>query len=150
MEAAAFVSREMAYSPYRVGFGVGGKGWWGCLEWICNGSWKAWQSPEQKANATFPRLYTHIGQRRNSLTTGYWWKSARYVRLQNAQLSYTFSPKALKTLGVKALSIYVQGYDLFTWSPILKYDIDPQQSGWSSSQRYPINKIYNFGIHIQF
>lgn len=148
--AVALVSRLLDYSPYRLGFGVSGEGWWGLLKWIADDSWKAWQTPAQNAKSEFPRLYTGIGQHRNKTPTGYWRRDARYVRLKNAELSYTFAPSALQKLGVSQLSIYVQGYDLLTFSPLLKYGIDPEQTGSSSALRYPNNKIVNFGVHVEF
>jgi TonB-linked SusC/RagA family outer membrane protein len=148
--AAAMVSRLLTFSPYRVGFGVGGQGWWGLQKWIADGSWKAWQSPEQNAKSTFPRLYTKIGQLRNSTSANYWMRPARYVRLKNVDIDYTLSPKLLKNIGVDRLMIYAQGYNLLMFSPILKYNIDPETSGISNGLLYPINKVYQIGFKVTF
>jgi hypothetical protein len=148
--AAAMVSRILDFSPYRVGFGVGGQGWWGLQKWIADGSWKAWQTPEENAKSTFPRLYSKIGQLRNSTPTNFWMRPARYIRLKNVDIEYSLSPKLLKNIGVENLSIYVQGYNLLTISPIKKYGIDPETTGSSSGLLYPLNKIYEIGFNVKF
>lgn len=69
-----------------------------------------------------------------------------YTRLKNMEIGYTLQPKFLKTAGINSARIYVNGYNLHTWTakPIWG---DPENLGYIG---YPLTRTYNAGINVNF
>lgn len=71
-----------------------------------------------------------------------------YLRLKNVTLGYTLSNMNwMKKVGIGSLTFTLSGYNLLTFSP-LKY-IDPE-GVTSRMGDYPLVKLYNFGLNINF
>ncbi|WP_205195350.1 SusC/RagA family TonB-linked outer membrane protein [Chitinophaga sp. Cy-1792] len=74
-----------------------------------------------------------------------------YVRLKNTEIAYTFSQGFIKTLGLAALRVYLNGNNLLTWT---KMPDDRESNfagtGWASQGAYPTVKRYNLGVNITF
>jgi len=77
-----------------------------------------------------------------------------YVRLKNAELSYTFektSSKVIKNFGIDNLRVYLNGNNLAVWS---KMPDDRESNfagtGWASQGAYPTVKRYNLGLNLTF
>lgn len=140
--AATSTSRMLGYVPGRTGFGPNGGRT--ILQWQVDGHW----TPEKGQNANYPRMSLLGRSRRNSMDSNYWLRDGSYLRLKNAELSYEFTPEMLEPIGLRNLRVYISGYNLLTFS---KLDImDPESTGDSRYQQYPIMKVYNFGINIGF
>jgi len=119
---------------------------------------EAW-TPERAADGT---------ARRNLLTTvvpatygDYIILDGSYIRLQNMQVGYTFSPKALKKLGVSALKATLVGYNLYTWTGLpFEKAITFGQRGvgagteWSGASgavsNYPPLRRVSLGLNVTF
>lgn len=76
---------------------------------------------------------------------------ASYLRLKTAEISYTFSPKLTRWIGLSNLRIYLNGNNLLTWSKLP----DDRESnfagtGWASQGAYPTLRRYNLGANINF
>jgi hypothetical protein len=69
-----------------------------------------------------------------------------YTRLRNLEIGYTFSKGRLLNIGVNTLRIYAGGQNLFTWDNLKGEQNDPE----SENRRYPITKIVNFGVEVNF
>lgn len=69
-----------------------------------------------------------------------------YTRLKNMEVGYTFQQGILKKAGIRSARIYVNGYNLHTWSekPIWG---DPENLGYLG---YPLTRSYNAGVNINF
>ncbi|HLR31562.1 MAG TPA: hypothetical protein VK074_03680, partial [Fodinibius sp.] len=50
------------------------------------------------------------------------YQSRSFVRLQNVSLSYNFDQELLSSVGIKRLSIYLNGRNLYTWTNWSGYD----------------------------
>jgi hypothetical protein len=74
-------------------------------------------------------------------------RDASYIRLKNAQLGYNFKGRFLSNLGVSNLRVYANGYNLLTFD---KLKITDPESNTADDSRYPLMKIYNFGIKVDF
>lgn len=83
-----------------------------------------------------------------------------YVRLKNIQLGYTFNTTATARFGIKKLRIYVNAYNLLTFT---KYPgLDPEMTTSNNSEgegdaaagidwgTYPVARSYNFGVQLSF
>ena len=69
-----------------------------------------------------------------------------FVRLQEANLSYTFNPDNLKKAGIKALKFYVSGSNLYFIAPGW-VGSDPEIRSYSSAQ---LPRTVTFGANITF
>lgn len=81
-----------------------------------------------------------------------WRKDASYARLKTIELGYTFNLKLLKKLNVSNLRIYVNANNLFTiCDPFIKpFDPERIEGDFSAGLNYPLNKIYNCGVSLNF
>ena len=99
-------------------------------------------------DGTFPRLTLgtagHGGD--NGLSSSFWWKDGKYVRLKTAQLGYTLPQQFTRKFGVEALRIFVEGNNLFTIDG-LPAGIDPESPGVNNGY-YPQQRNILGGISI--
>lgn len=70
-----------------------------------------------------------------------------YIRLKSFELGYTF-PKQLIGRGIQALRLYVSGQNVFTWTPWMKEQIDPENSG--ANQNYYQQRVLSVGLNATF
>jgi TonB-linked SusC/RagA family outer membrane protein len=150
-QGAALVSRNFSGAPYRTAFGPDGTGAEGTFLWQAKGAW----TPEKAAagqKITYPRLTTTAVSRRNTMDSDFWLKNSGYIRLKNAEIAYTLPAKWLASRGIKKLQVYMSGYDLLTFSRLNKYSVDPEQhtNATAGVPHYPITRVINFGIHMNF
>jgi len=83
-------------------------------------------------------------------------QSASYLRVKSLEFGYSLSPNALKVIGIKKLRIYVNSYNLLTFTGLKNYD--PEHQGPSprngndgiSGYTYPINRTFNLGANVSF
>ncbi len=71
------------------------------------------------------------------------YQSRSFVRLQDVSLNYSFSPNLLKTLGLDALDIYINGKNIYTWT---------KWSGWDpeTGSNTPLMRSIIGGIRLSF
>jgi hypothetical protein len=70
-----------------------------------------------------------------------------YMRLKNAEVSYTLNGRNLNKLGVKTCRIYVNGNNLRLWTK-MPDDREANFGTGSSAGAYPTMKRYNLGLDI--
>jgi tonB-linked outer membrane protein, susC/ragA family len=108
---------------------------------------KSW-TPENP-NAEFPRLEISGPSNNNGFSSTFWYRSGNYLRLKTAQIGYNFSKKTLKPLGVEGVRLYVEGYNLLTFSGLTKYNIDPESPSVNNGY-YPQQRTYTMGVKVTF
>jgi hypothetical protein len=93
------------------------------------------------------------------LKSDFWLRSSDFVKIKNIELGYTIRDlSVLKSLKVTSLRVYANGNNLFTLKNDLKdYGLDPETAdnrngGYSNQQGYffPLTRVYNFGLNVQF
>jgi TonB-linked SusC/RagA family outer membrane protein len=112
----------------------------------------------------FLPLYTGYQSLNNSLTntqTRYLMNVA-YIRLKNLQVGYNFSPKYLTKAGIQKAEIYLNGQNLWYYSPLQKTapNIDPENGisnpgngfngAFGDGLNYPILRSVSLGVSITF
>ena len=112
------------------------------MQYMADGAW----TPETADNASFPRM-TLSGSENNSKDSDFWIRDASYVRLKNVEMGYNIKGKALQKLGVSALRIYANGYNLITLDNLKLAD---PESRTGRFPEYPLSKIYNVGLKMNF
>ena len=110
----------------------------GLIKWQADNHW----TPETAETAITPRI-TFTGRINNTLVSDLWTRDASYIRLKNLELGYSIQPTVLKRFGISTLRFYVNGYNLLLFDK-MKF-MDPE-----SSRNYPIIRIMNFGLNLNF
>ena len=99
-------------------------------------------------DGTVPRLTLgtagHGGD--NGLSSSFWWRDGKYVRLKSAQIGYTLPQSFTRRFRVESLRIFVEGNNLFTISGLPK-GIDPESPGVNNGY-YPQQRNIMGGISI--
>lgn len=99
----------------------------------------------------FPRLTsnpTTINSAQGYMSD-FWLVDAWYIRLKTIDLSYQFSKKILPK-AIQDLRLYVNAYNLFTWTNYNKYQQDPEISTNSAGDTYMNQRVVNMGVQITF
>ena len=97
-------------------------------------------TPETAETATHPRLTTKSSAN-NAAPSTFWFYRTNCFRLDKVQLTYDFPEKMLKGKIVNALSVYLNGSNLFTFSP----------NHWlmeTSVGTAPQTRFYNLGVKV--
>lgn len=97
-------------------------------------------TPENKANATMPRLTTQQNLN-NYRASSLWYRDGSFLKLRNLLVAYTF-PKSQTHFA--DLKVFVQGTNLFSLDNI--HFADPEQLGIA----YPSTRSYWAGIKLNF
>ncbi|MBQ7517230.1 MAG: TonB-dependent receptor [Bacteroidales bacterium] len=117
--------------------------------------------------AYWPRLTTYIANNSNDKQTimnmpnTRYMQNAAYLRVKNIQLDYSFPEHICKAIRMRALKVYVNAENLFTFTPLHKWapNLDPEgidggDSDFSASglngNSYPIFKTITIGVNITF
>ena len=116
------------------------------LKFLADGRWT-----EENPNSRFPRL-TFMNKSHYLQTSDLWLMNGSYLRLKNAEISYTLPQKDfLKKVGIESVRFYCNGYNLLTlFSDLNDIDIDPEGVTDGGNNNYPNIRIYNFGVNISF
>lgn len=75
-------------------------------------------------------------------------QNASYIRLKSLELGYTFPESLTSKIGVKRARLYVNAFNLLTFTGIK--GLDPEHTSDIYGYTYPMNKTYNTGINISF
>jgi TonB-linked SusC/RagA family outer membrane protein len=148
--ASAFHVSKYLSGTFKFPFGQQGRS--AMVLWQYKGRWTQ-QKVDEGKKITYPRLSLASKARVKNEQSTFWLANARYIRLKSLQIGYDFSPSFLKDIGIGKLQVFAKGYNLITFSPMLrKYQMDPERNydAFSQPTAYPISKIYNFGIRVSF
>lgn len=102
-----------------------------------------WENGEE---ITYPAL--HTGASTNHRANSFFVFDRDLFRLKNIEIGYTLPENALRVIGISNLRLFVNGQNVFTWSPKFKpYHLDPEND---DSIGYPQTSIFSFGSSIKF
>jgi hypothetical protein len=90
------------------------------------------------------------GANTNNLSSDYRYIAADYLRLKTLSIGYNLPKKILDILKIKDLKLYAVGTNLFTFSKLNKYGIDPEAPSGSAGMYYPQMKTVTCGINLSF
>ena len=102
---------------------------------------------------TFPRLSLNPNGEtdHNYRPSTLWIRDASYLRLKNLEVGYTFTGGFVKRLNLNSVRLYFNGSNLFTWTDVVDLDPEaPSRSGNVEINTYPLQKVYNIGLNINF
>jgi TonB-linked SusC/RagA family outer membrane protein len=105
-----------------------------------------WTEETQDMNAKIPR--PAIGtQNKNYVNSTWWLEDGKYLRLKQAEIGYTLPKSLTGEVGVKNARLFANGVNLFTLSPFKLWDAESKNS---TGMYYPIQRVFNFGLEVNF
>lgn len=97
-------------------------------------------SPDRIVNQKLQPV-SSLGNNNNFVNSNYWMRTVDYIRLKSVEIGYNLPEvKGLNT------RIYASGTNLFTSSGFKLWDTEMRGNGL----RYPIQRVFNLGIHLKF
>ena len=112
-------------------------------QWVADNSWT-----EDNPNAILPRI-SFTNRVHNNRDSQAWIIDSKYVRLKNLEIGYTINkPKFLPLLNY--MRIYASGQNLLTFADFKGNDPEAPGSGLDFGVRYPMTRVYNFGVQVNF
>lgn len=106
-------------------------------------------TPETAQTATFPRITSDNSDYNYNNTSTLYVKDGSYIRLKNLTISYDLKElKFLTYLGISQLTVHFSGYNLLTFDKFKL--IDPENTPTNTGYAYPITKVYNIGVNLNF
>ena len=112
-------------------------------QWVADNSWTV-----DNPDAILPRIsFTNRGN--NNLDSRAWIVDSKYVRLKNVELGYTINkPRWMPLLNY--IRFYASGQNLLTFADFKGNDPEAPGSGLDYGVRYPMTRVYNFGVQVNF
>ncbi len=138
--AADHVSQDLG-SYFKPAFGSTGTS--ALTKWVAENSWT-----EENQNAILPRIsFTHTTH--NNYTSRAWVVDAKYARLKNIEIGYTFmKPKWIPLFN--SVRLYATGQNVLTFADFKGNDPEAPGSGLDLGIRYPMTRVFNFGVKVNF
>lgn len=99
----------------------------------------------QNLYAMWPRLSTTENTNDNQPST-WWLRNGAFVRLKQAEIGWTLPTNLLKKWRIKSVRIYANGTNLLLFSHFHLWDVEMGGNGLG----YPIQKVFNIGISLNF
>ena len=104
---------------------------------------------ENSYGAKHPKLYWQdMGGGKNTRPNSYYLKDASFFRLKNLTLGYTLPRVWTEKANISKVRIYFSGDNLLTLTPYK--GLDPERNGDGRDAIYPQNRIYSFGLNVEF
>lgn len=109
-------------------------------------------TPETATTATFPALTTTFAgtymNPEGNLST-FWATSTNFLRMRSAEIAYQVPAGFVDKLGLAAVRIYSNAYNVFTISDFYKkYQYDPEVASNVYGYVYPTTRLINMGISV--
>jgi hypothetical protein len=105
-------------------------------------------TPETAETATLPRI-TFKNEVNNTPMSSVWMTDASYLRLRNIEIGYTV--KRIPFLSSSSsVRFYVNGSNLLTFSAFEGNDPENKGGGYRNTVSYPVLKLYNIGLKVDF
>ncbi len=106
-----------------------------------------WTPGTTNPHPFYPRLSSNSTLNDNYAASTWWLTNGRYLRLKNAEIGFTLPEKWLKKAGFKSTRLYVNGYNLLTFSPFKLYD---PELGDGRGTAYPLSTTISIGLNLRF
>ena len=113
------------------------------LQWIVDNTWT-----ENHTDADLPRI-TFLNEKQNQANSDIWYYDSKYLRLKNLELGYNIRhPRWFRQL--ESMRIYLNGSNLLTFTPLTANDPENTGGGYNQFIKYPLMRIFNLGVKLNF
>jgi hypothetical protein len=110
---------------------------------VADNTWTA-----ENTNAKLPRV-TFVNEKQNQCFSNLWDYDSKYLRLKNVEIGYTIrQPRWFKSLS--SARFYLNGTNLLTFSHFKANDPENMGGGYLQYIKYPILRVYNLGVKLNF
>jgi hypothetical protein len=102
-----------------------------------------WSKDNTSADSFMPRwgtVWDHYGN--------YYAYDGSYVRLKNAEVSYTFDSNQVKRIGMKSMRVFLNGNNLLLWTKMPDDRESNLVGGENQGSAYPTMRRINLGVNI--
>ncbi|MFD2742394.1 MULTISPECIES: SusC/RagA family TonB-linked outer membrane protein [Sphingobacterium] len=107
-----------------------------------------WTEENPLENPFYPRLaYGNTANRNNAVASSWWIKDIDFLRLKTVDLGYNLPKSTAERLLLRNARIYLQGYNLLTWS---KFKLWDPELNTSNGSRYPNIRTFTLGLQASF
>ena len=112
-------------------------------QWDADNSWTV-----DNPNAILPRI-SFTNRNHNNRDSEVWLIDSKYLRLKNVEIGYTFNkPKHMPFFNY--IRVYASGQNLLTFSKFDGNDPEAPGSGLDYGVRYPMTRVVNLGLQLNF
>ena len=112
-------------------------------QYVADNSWT-----EDNTDALLPRI-SFTNRVHNNRDSQAWVINSRYVRLKNVEVGYAFVPKQ-KDAFFNYIRVYASGNNLLTFADFKGNDPEAPGSGLDYGVRYPMTRLFNIGVQVNF
>lgn len=113
------------------------------IQYYADGRWT-----EDNKTATKPRIFMRSEEYwRSDYITNYDYCNLAFARLKNLELSYTIPEKIQRAVWLKDAQVFLTGQNLFLLYNAFVMNQDPELS---STNYYPLMKVYAMGVRVAF
>lgn len=106
-----------------------------------------WRSPEDSYTAKFPRITATNRKNNFEKSSDLYLINASYLRLKNIEIGYNFDFPFMKKIKLNNCRLYVNGYNLLTFTA---FDWGDPESRQSDRPNYPLTRVFNVGLKLGF
>lgn len=96
-------------------------------------------------DASKPRIWNRYNEYWRNNQNTYWLQNTDYIRLKNIQVGYNIPLSVCRRIGSTGAQVFITGLNLLTITEVK--DVDPETT---SNTAYPLNKVINAGITLNF
>lgn len=104
-----------------------------------------WSESNRDIYAMWPRLSTFIIEN-NNRRSSWFMRDGAFLRLKTVEVGYTLPERLTKKIGINTARIYCTGNNLLLFSGFDLWDIEMGGNGLG----YPIQRVYNIGLQLNF
>ena len=104
-----------------------------------------WSEVNRDIYAFWPRL-ANESIVNNTQSSTWWMQDGSFMRLKSLELGYTLPEKWTRKAHISNVRIYLNGTNLLTFSKFKLWD--PEMGG--NGLGYPIQRVYNIGLSVNF
>lgn len=104
-----------------------------------------WSEDNRNIYAFWPRLGNEVSANNTQCST-WWMQNGSFLRLKSLEIGYSLPEKLIRKWGLNAIRLYFNGSNLLTWSKFKLWDPEMGANGLG----YPIQRVYNIGLNVNF
>ncbi|MBQ8673020.1 MAG: TonB-dependent receptor [Bacteroides sp.] len=105
-----------------------------------------WRSSDDSFTAKFPRASSDHANNNYAISNLYL-ENASYLRLKSVEVGYNFDFPFMKKLKLNNCRLYLNGYNLLTFTNFKWSDPESRQS---DRPNYPLTRVFNLGLKLGF
>jgi len=104
-----------------------------------------WSEDNRDIFALWPRL-SNVANENNQQTSTWFMRDGSFLRLKSVEIGYSLPQKWIRPISLQNVRLYTTGSNLLVFSKFKMWDPEMAGNGFS----YPLQRVFNFGINIEF